>query len=158
MANFRKLRHNESFTNRKAHEFWAKFFEQGTALFNPLPYAFEGNARRIPEFGEFVQAFEQGVKDVAETFPLSRVVRYSPAHYQQAYAQLFRPMHANTFREIEFLCEISSLLAMPTSPAKLRSAADCILKAAEKHSVDRQSLAVLIALIWTPPDGKGFAV
>lgn len=45
-----------------------------------------------------------------------------------------------------FLCEISSFLAAPTSGAKLRYAADRILETADRHKVDRQALAVLIAL------------
>ena len=145
IANFRKLRQNQNFTNRKAHQFWTGFFEQGAALFNPLPYALEGKARRIPDFDEFVQAFEQGRKDVEEVFPRSRVVPYSPEHYRLAYSQL-QAIHANTPREIEFLCEISPLLVIPTSPAKLRSVADRILATADGHKVDRQSLAVLVAL------------
>jgi hypothetical protein len=145
VANFRKLRHNQNFTDRKAHEFWTRFFEQGTALFNQLPYAFEGKARRIPSFEEFVQAWEQGVKEVEETFPRSRVVRYSPAQYRLAYTQL-QASHTNTPCEIEFLCEIASLLVVPTSDAKVRSVAERILETAARLEVDRQSLAVLIAL------------
>jgi hypothetical protein len=145
VANFRKLRQHQNFSDKRAHQFWTRFFEQGTALFNPLPYALEGNARRIPEFDEFVQAFEQGVMDVEEAFPRSGVVRYSPVHYRLAYAQL-QAIHANTRREIEFLCEISLLLVAPTSDARLRSVADRILETAHRHKVDRQSLAVLLTL------------
>jgi hypothetical protein len=145
VANFRKLRHNQSFTDRKAHEFWTRFFEQSTALFNLLPYAFEGKARRVPSFEEFVLAFDQGVKEVEETFPRSRVVRYSPAQYRIAYTQL-QAIHANTPREIEFLCEVVNLLVAPTADAKLHSIADRILETAERVTVGRQSLAVLMAL------------
>ena len=145
VVNFRKLRQNRNFSDRKAHQFWTGFFEQGTALFNPLPYALEGEARRVPDFDEFVQAFEQGVKDVEEIFPRCGVVRYSPDHYRLAYAQL-QAIHANTPSEIEFICEISPLLVAPTSGAKLRSVADRMLEIADRHKVGRQSLALLIAL------------
>lgn len=145
VANFRKLRHNPNFTDRKAHQFWTRFWEQGTVLFNPLPYAFEGKTRRVPDFDEFVQAFDDGVKDIEETFPHSRVVRYSSAHYRLAYSQL-HAVHSNTPREIGFFCEISRFLVAPTSDTKLDSVRNRILDAAATHKVDRQSLSVLIAL------------
>jgi hypothetical protein len=114
-------------------------------LFNPLPYAFEGRACRIPSFEEFIQVFEQGVKEVEETFPRSRVVRCSQAHYGLAYEQL-QALHTDTPCEIEFLCEISPLLAVPTPDPKLRAAADHILETAARLGVGRQSLVVLTAL------------
>jgi hypothetical protein len=145
VANFRKLRQNQNLTDGKAHELWTRFFEQGTALFNAFPYALEGNSRRILNFDEFVQAFEQGAREVARIFPRSQVVRYSPADRRIAYSQL-QALHANTPREIEFFCEISPLLEAPTSGAKLRLVADRILAASERAGVNRKSLAVVIAL------------
>jgi hypothetical protein len=62
-----------------------------------------------------------------------------------AYSQL-RALHANTPREVDFFCEIGPLLAAPTSGKKLRTVADRILAAAERVGVDRQSIAVLVAL------------
>jgi hypothetical protein len=145
VANFHKLRENLAFTDRKAYQFWTGFFEQGTALFNPLPYAFEGKACRILSFEDFVHAFEEGVQKIEGILPRSRVVRYSPVHYRMAYAQL-QAMHAKTPREIEFICEVCPLLVVPTAATNLRSVAERVLATADRLSVDRQSLAVLTAL------------
>jgi len=145
VANFRKLRENKRFTDRTAYAFWTQFFEQSTPLFSPLPYAFEGEARRIPSLQDFVEMWDRGVKEIEETFPRSCVVRYSPEQYRIAHAQL-EAMHENTPREIEFLCEISPLLAVPTAHAKVRAITGRILEAADRLNVDRQSLAVVTAL------------
>lgn len=145
VANFRKLRENQRFTDWKAYKYWIEFFERGTPLFNPLPYAFEGRKRRILSFEEFVQAWEQGVKEVEETFPQSRVVRYAPVHHNMAYTQL-QAMHANTRGEIEFFCEVSAFLFAPMADAKIHSGAERIIETAERFNVDRQSLAVVVAL------------
>jgi hypothetical protein len=145
VSNFRNLRVSQRFPDRDAYRLWTAFFDQGAGLFNPLPYAFEGSERRVQSFHEFVQAFEQGTKEIEATFPRSGVVRFSSAHYRVAYAQL-QAMHARTPREIAFFCEICPLLVAPTSDARLRSVCDRVLAVADQLGVDRQSLAVVAAL------------
>jgi hypothetical protein len=145
VANLHLLRRSDPPSDRKPYHFWTKFFKQDTALFNPLPYALEGKDRRILSLEEFVQAFDQGVHEIAEMLPQSRVVRYSSAQYRLAYAQL-QAMHANTPREIEFLCEICPLLAVPISDARLHCVANHILETAKRLGVNGQALAVLVSL------------
>jgi hypothetical protein len=145
VGNFQRLRSRQSFPDEAAYRLWTAFFEQGAGLFNPLPYAYEGSARRLQSFDEFVAEFEQGVREIAETFPRCAVVRYSASHYRAAYAQLLA-MNEKTAPETEFICDICSLIVETTADSKLRSVTDQILSAADRFGVDRQSLAVLLAL------------
>lgn len=145
VANFHKLRRRENFSDRASYEHWTGFFDQGTAFFNPLPYAFEGSAKRIPGFEEFVQAFERGVRELQTAFPNCRVVRYSASQYRMVYSVLLT-IHTKTPREIAFLCEAAQIVLPYASDAKLRSLADRILALADRHNVDRQSLALLVVL------------
>lgn len=145
VAAFRRLKSGRLFFDEGAYRLWTAFFEQGAGLLNPLPYAFEGSMRRVPTFDEFVGTYEQGVREIEATLPRCQVVRYSAAHYRTAHGQL-EAMHARTPREIEFLCEVVPSLVERTSDVKLSAVTDRILTAADRLSVDRQALVVLVAL------------
>jgi hypothetical protein len=145
VANFRKLRLNQGLNLRDAFELWTSFFEQGAALFNTLPHAFEGSLRREQCFDEFVNAFEAGAYEVEQTFPKSKVIRLSDDQYRLAYGEGQR-LYANCGREIEFVCQVNPLLVEATATQSLPSVRDRILATAHRIGVDRQSLAVLVAL------------
>lgn len=88
VISLRKLRLGQTVLNGQALTWWTKFFEEGAALFNPLPYAFEAGFRRKPTMDEFMAAYDEGVAELRASLPKCRIIHFEQAHYRAAYTQL----------------------------------------------------------------------
>jgi len=145
VISLRKLRLGQTLSRGQALEWWTKFFEQGSALFNPLPYAFESGHRRKPTMAEFVAAYGEGVAELRENLPKCEIVRFQDAHYRAAYAQ-FEAFDRRNERESEFLLRTSALVAERVPRQQERKVLHSIMNAADHLGVVRAAPVTLAVL------------
>lgn len=138
----RKIRLGQLALEEQEIKWWLQFFEQGSAIFNPLPYAFEAGHRRKPTMEEFVAAYDEGVAELSRSFPKCEVVSYQSVNYQGAYAQL-EAFDERNAAETEFLRRTCELVADRVPRRKESEALKRIVDAADGVGVPRASLAVL---------------
>jgi hypothetical protein len=137
----RKLRFGQ-LVERQEITWWFQFFEKGSAIFNPLPYAFEAGYRRKPTMEEFVAAYDEGVAELSRSFPKCEVVSYQSANYQGAYAQL-EALDERNAAETEFLMRTCGLVANRVSRSRESKVLKRIVSTADSLGIPRASLAVL---------------
>lgn len=145
VISLRKLRLGQTVESGQALVWWTKFFEQGSALFNPLPYAFESGYRRKPTMAEFVAAYDEGVAELREALPKCEVVRFDQTHYRAAYA-LLEAFDRRNERETEFLLRTCTLVAERAPKRKVQEILRAIISTADQFSVVRTTPVVLAVL------------
>lgn len=141
----RKIREGKVAANAESLTWWTGFFAQGSALFNPLPFAFEAGFRRKPTMEEFVAAYEEGAAELLQSLPKCHFIQLSSENYLAAYAQL-EAFNNRAEHEIAFLQEVCpKLVNRPSRRNEWRFAGE-IFGAADKHQINRASIICLAAL------------
>jgi hypothetical protein len=140
-----KIRRGDIATTGEVLQWWLRFFAQGTALFNPLPYAFEAGFRRKPTMTEFVAAYKEGAEEIHQAVPSCGIVRFSKMHYRDVYA-LLEAFDRRSNGESKFLQEVCSLVLDRVPRKKEREIAIAILSTADRYGLSRASLVVLAVL------------
>jgi hypothetical protein len=159
VANLRKLKSLSSRPDLAGFKLWMDLFAQGGALFNPLPYAWEGQKRRAPTFGEFVQGFEAGVSEMQTVMPGANVVRFGPAEFKVAFAIRIQ-LESEAPREAAFLQAICPSLVDRVKEGQEAPIEKAIFDACEQYGVPRHSFATLAALscLNEDPHGKAYSI
>lgn len=145
VISLRKLRLGQTVLNGQALVWWTKFFEEGSALFNPLPYAFEAGFRRKPTMDEFIAAYDEGVMELHASLPKCRIIDFEQFHYRAAYMQLEAFDHRNE-RESKFLLCVCALIAERIPTHKEQDVLRTIISVADQSNIARSSLIVLAVL------------
>jgi hypothetical protein len=138
----RKLRQGQISVNRQQVEWWFKIFESSSAMFNPLPYAFEAEFRRKPTIREFIKAYDEGVSELKKSFPNCKVVSYQSAIYEAAYAQLEAFDEANA-AQTNFLIQTCKLVRDRVPRQREGEVLREILAVADSLRIPRASPVVL---------------
>lgn len=141
VSKLRDIRSGKTLANSQALEYWFKFFAQGSAIFNPLPYAMEAGHRRKPTKAEFIAAYEEGVSELADALPNCRIAKLSDTYYA-----LFEASYGHYEREMQFLCETCPLILNRVPHDKESELSRCIVGIADKYQVRRGSLVILAVL------------
>ena len=150
----RRIREGGNVPNSQALLWWTRLFEEGSAMFNPLPYAFEGAYRRKPTKAEFVQAFDEGSAEIEQALPACHVIRYNEQNYDAAYDQL-EAFDRRAAREIAFLVAVAPMIAQRPSEAQLWTTAREVLNLADRHQIQKGSMPTLAALSCVFEDQQG---
>lgn len=145
VISLRKLRLGQTVLNGQALVWWTKLFEEGSAQFNPLPYAFEAGFRRKPTMAEFMIAYDEGVMELRASLPKCTIIHFEEAHYRAAYAQL-EALDRRANCESAFLLRVCPLIAERLPRHKEQDVLRAILNVADKNHVARSSLVVLAVL------------
>lgn len=154
VAHLKKLKNGAINDNLRAFQWWMRFFSEGSATFNPLPYAWEGRLRKTPTFSEFVSSFEEGVSELRSSLPNSGVITYGPKQYQAAY-QMLQEFLPRTLTEGEFLCSVCPLLADRAKRSSEKQLLNTLIQEAQKHGVALNSLVFITVLSCLYEDLKG---
>lgn len=150
----RRIREGNLVSTSEALHWWTRLFDQGSALFNPLLYAWEGGARRKPTRREFEESFQEGAAEIALALPACAVVRYGAREFDAAYGQL-EAFDRRGDRELRFLTEACIAISdRPSAPQLWRRAREVLLLA-DKHGVRRGSLPSLAALSCVFEEAQG---
>lgn len=145
VISLRRIREGKMVANAAAIRWWTAFFAQGSALFNPLPFAFEAGYRRKPTMAEFVSAYDDGAAALLDALPNCQVVSFGDINYRAAYAQL-EAFDRRNEREVRFLRVACPLVVQRVSRKREAEVARAIFDAADTHEVNRASFAVLAVL------------
>jgi hypothetical protein len=145
VISLRRIREGKTVAVADSLLWWTKMFEDGGAMFNPLPYAFEAGLRRKPTLAEFSAAYDEGVAELEAALPACEVIRFADVHYRAAYSQLeaFDQRHA---REVSFLRAAVPLVTNRTNRQKQWRVADEIVRLADMNRVNRASLVSLAVM------------
>ncbi len=156
VADLRKLNSDPLRADLAGFELWMGLFKNGAALFNPVPYAWEGRKRRAPDYAEFVEAFELGVSEIRAAVPGAAVVTFGPAEYEAALA-IRSEFEATACREAAFLGAICPLLVDRVKQGEEARIEAAIFAECERHGVPRHSFAAIAALSCLYEDRQGIA-
>jgi hypothetical protein len=126
-------------------QYWLSFFEQNSAVFNPLPYAFEAGLRRKPTIEEFIKAYDDGVNELHTSLPGCTVMKCNDDQYKAGYAQLeaFDERYA---RESQFLQKTVPLIVDRVSRNQEQRVLSKIITDADSLGINRRSLISLLVL------------
>jgi hypothetical protein len=150
----KKIRNGENFNDIASFQWWTKFFDNGTAIFNPLPYAFESGLQRTPTISEFRTSFQEGVSELIGAFPKCKVIRYDDDDiFDAVYSQL-RAFDERNENEINFLMAACPIICERKTGKNVEEALDAILTEAKRTKVARGSFA-LIAVLSCLYESKG---
>jgi hypothetical protein len=156
VADLRKLNSYPLRTDLVGFDLWMRLFENGAALFNPVPYAWEGQQGRAPDYAEFVEAFESGASEIRAAIPGAAVVTFGPAEYSAALA-IRSEFETNACREAAFLEAICPFLVDRIRQGKESRIEAAIFAACERQGVPRNSLVTIAALSCLYEDQQGAA-
>jgi hypothetical protein len=142
----------------KSRDWWFQFFENFSAVINPVLYAFEGKDRQTPTFDDFRRSFDAGSQEVSRQLPGSKLIAYDDIHYAAAYDSLLR-LNNRYEREIKFLMASVPMILNRHPQAKLFAIQKAILKQAEDLNLLAHSLSVIAVLscLYEEKDGSGFS-
>jgi hypothetical protein len=154
VADLRKLNAYPLRTDFDGFKYWMRLFENKAALFNPVPYAWEGQKGRAPNYAEFVEAFESGVSEIRAAVPGAAVVTFGPPEYQAALA-IRSELETNAGREAAFLEAICPLLVDRIKQGKESRIEAAIFAACERHGVPRHSFVTIAAFSCLYEDQHG---
>jgi hypothetical protein len=159
VADLRKLRNYPARTDLGGLPWWMILAGHGRALFNPLPYAWEGSDGRAPDDAEFMAAFEAGVAEIRAALPGSVVVTYGPAEYRAAH-NIRAAFEINAAKEATFLKTICPLLVDRVQPGKEARIEAIVFEHCSKHGVARSSFACVAALscLYEDRQGAGYLI
>lgn len=152
----RKIREGSMDNHRTSVNWWLNFFEHGTALLNPLPYAFESGFRRKPSFKEFIESFNEGAMELRLSFPKCQVVTFGEHNYRAGYAQLLA-FDRRLARESEFLIRVAPLVAMRAPRRSEKEILGEILRIGSSLEIVRGSMVSLSVLSCLYDDVQGEA-
>lgn len=138
----RKLRLGQLALEKQEIKWWLQLLEHGSAIFNPLPYAFEAGYRRKPTMKEFAAAYDEGAAELSRSFPKCEVVSYQSANYRGAYTQL-EAFDERNAAETEFLRRTCELVADRVSRQTESEVLKRVLGIADSLGIPRASMAVL---------------
>ena len=141
----KKLNDGRTFGDAKSFQWWTKFFDEGAATFNPLPYAFESGLRRVPTKAEFRASFEEGVAELEKAFPKCTIITYDNRVYDAVYTQL-RSFDERGQKELEFLLEVCPIVSDRKSEKDEQAALQLILQSAKERGLAQGSFVLLAAL------------
>lgn len=141
----RKIREGKVVANAETIQWWTGLLSDGSALFNPLPFAFESGFQRKPTMSEFVSAYDEGVAELGQAMPDCQIVRFESVHYRAAYEQLER-FDSRNEREIRFLQTVCPIVAQRIARSSESDAVKSIFEAADAHQVARSSFVVIAVL------------
>jgi len=156
VADLRKLKTRPVRTDLRGLPWWMQLADHDAALFNPLPYAWEGPGGRAPNDAEFVQAFEAGVAEIRSALPGAAVVTYGPAEYRAAH-DIRSEFETNARREAVFLEVVCPLLFDRIKPGEEARIEAAIFEACERRRVPRYSFVTIAALSCLYEDRHGDA-
>jgi hypothetical protein len=156
VADLRKLNSHPFRTDLAGFELWMRLLENGAALFNPVPYTWEGQKGRAPDYAEFVEAFESGASEIRAAVPGGAVVTFGPAEYDAALA-IRSEFETNARREAAFLEAICPLLVDRIKQGEEARIEAAIFAACERQGVPRHSFVAIAALSCLYEDRHGAA-
>jgi hypothetical protein len=145
VISLRKIREGRTVASSEALDWWTRFFRQGTGIFNPLLFAYEGAFQRKPTMAEFVSAYEEGVSELTRALPECHVVTFADEQYRAAYQQL-EAFDERNGCEISFLQAACPLVAQRVSRREEVDLTSRVLALAQKCNVSSRSLVLLAAL------------
>jgi hypothetical protein len=145
ISSLRKLRERPHSQNLQAFRWWTSFFNKGTPLFNPLPYAWEGSFRRRPTFSEFIDAYEEGSVEIKNAFPKANITSFDSNHLSALY-QFITSFESRDRKEADFLCSICPLISNRVPRNKEKSIADKIRLEAKRVGVRLNSFVFISVL------------
>ena len=155
VINLRDIRLGTANAEAKSIEWWTKLLDSnGSAVFNPLPFAFEAGFRRKPTMSEFRLAYEEGAHEIRHALPSSKVVTLGELGCRAGYKQL-ETFDQRAAKEVAFLQEVSPLNIATSSRQRQEQLSTEVLRLADKHHLTRGSLPVLIALSCVYEDMTG---
>lgn len=152
-----KIRSGKTFLDIASFQWWTKFFDDGSATFNPLPYAFESGFRKTPTIAEFRASFEEGVSELSAAFPKCKIVSYDDRIFNTVYSQL-RAFDTRNSKEFEFLLATCPIIAERKTGKDEAAALEAILAAAKKAGVGQGSFALPAVLSCLYELKNGFPV
>lgn len=142
VSTLRRIREHGARDGDATFEWWTNFFQGGAAIFNPLPYAYEGARRRIPTKEEFEQSFLEGRRELVQAFPDATIIAFHEAHAEAAYAQL-EALVVRGERDARFLLDAVPLIVERVSRRSEAKVRDKILELSLKHGVIPNALICL---------------
>ncbi|MGV0975102.1 MAG: hypothetical protein ACOYBO_04135 [Azonexus sp.] len=145
VSTIRSIRANGPRQHHQNFAWWTQLLESGTALFNPLLYAYEGSERRTPRFDEFVLAFRLGAAELRAVFPHARIIEYGAEHFHAAYCQL-EALSERSARDSQFLVKALSLVHNRVPLGREEPVLDQVLECATHLGVSRKAPVVLAVL------------
>jgi len=145
VSTLRSIRDHGARSDQAAFSWWTAIFDGGTGMFNPLPYAYEGSARRMPTLDEFVSSYKKGSMELSRSFPRAQVIQYDDVHFAAAYDQLLA-LEDRTKRDASFVAESIPLVLNRVARGKEASTLKQILATAERAGVIRNAPVVLAVL------------
>lgn len=159
VAHLRRLNDGASNDKLRAFKWWMQFFSEGSATFNPLPYAWEGGLRKTPSFQEFVSSFEEGVSEIRVALPKSKVITYGPDQYRAAY-QMIQDFEPRALKEVAFLCAVCPLVADRANRSSEKQLLNTIVLNAESHGIGLNSLVFVVVLscLYDDLQGRAFSI
>jgi hypothetical protein len=160
VISLRKIRTGKASIQGKAIEWWSNLLDSnGSAILNPLPYAYESGFRRKPTISEFAAAYDDGVHELTQAFPNCKVIQYDERSYAAAYAQL-EAFDRRTEREVLFARDVAPLVCQRVHRHQEAGRLKDILALADKHTIGRGSLITLTALscLYEDPTGTTLAI
>lgn len=138
VSNLKRIRENGQKENDATYESFKEIFKDGSLIFNPLLYAYEGAKRRLPTRSEFDQVYEEGRLELLEAFPRSTVIEFDELHAKAAYQQL-TDLAARGERDTKLLIEVAPLIAHRVSRKMEKNVRDKIIEIAIKNGVQPYS-------------------
>lgn len=141
----RKIRNGATFDDIASFQWWTKFFEEGGATFNPLPYAFESGFRRTPTIEEFKTSYGEGVSELNIAFPKCKIIDYDNRIFTAVYSQL-RAFDARNSNELKFLLATCPIVSERKTGKAETAAFNVILALAKEAGIGQGSFALLAVL------------
>lgn len=145
VAHLRTLNSGIPSEKLKSFKWWMKFFEEGSATFNPLPFAWEGGLRKTPSFAEFVTAFQEGTTEIREAIPKCTIATFGQSEYRAAY-QMILDFESRTTKESRFLMSVSPMLFERVNRKNQEKILNAIIFEAKACDIAPMSIVVVAAL------------
>ncbi len=147
----KKIKIGQKNTELESTKWWTDMILHQNATIVPILYAYEGENREFPSFNDFCRIFDEGVK-IIQQYSLKSTV-YGLDDYKISY-QILENLKLETEKEIEFLIEVSPLVALTHDKKKRDEAQIKIDCAVEEIGLPESSLAYLLVLSCLYADGS----
>lgn len=145
VSHLKKLKKKEIDSRLIDFDFWLRQFDPGSALFNPLLYAFEGGFRRPLDRLEFESAYLEAKNEIESLLPGARVVQFDKENFDQAFVR-YAELVTRGSREESFLMQTVPLIVNRVSRSRERDIESRIIEAADELQIRRNDLVVLATL------------
>ena len=142
-------------TSIGAFKWWLQLIEQGTALFSPLLYAWEGGLKRKLSFVEFVDAYNEGVSEICKSLPKCHATTYAKEHYEVAY-KMMEDIAPRAKKEAEFLEIACPLISQRVKQGNEKATREKLVNAARGSGMRLNSIPFIAALscLYDDPHGN----